>query len=342
MSATDFDDAWLERPDTLDNPWLRHLAGTGARIRREALFEPSGQMEPGLRPRGIIAIGAEARLIRAVMEPVCPVPFVAWPNYGLPGWVGPLDLVIFLGSEGSDRPMLAAAREANRRGASLLVAAPAASELAEISASRSTLTLPTTAEDPLAAAVAVLSVLGRLGLGPAVVPDHVAEAADLVAESCSPRRDLSISPAKELALGLADTQPLVWGGTVLAARASRRIAGSALRRAEADASPRRGRGRARALLRPRRRVRSVRGPVRGGAAGSAASAGGVRGPAEQPARPNSADEPRCAGRVGGVRVCRITSGAEELPGSEVDRYATLLQSGLYGAAYLGIGLGRAG
>lgn len=341
MSATDFDDARLERPDTLDNPWLRHLAGTGARIRREALFEPSGQMEPGLRPRGIIAIGAEARLIRAVMEPVCPVPFVAWPNYGLPGWVGPLDLVIFLGSEGSDRPMLAAAREANRRGASLLVAAPAASELAEISASRSTLTLPTTAEDPLAAAVAVLSVLGRLELGPAVVPDHVAEAADLVAESCSPRRDLSINPAKELALGLADTQPLVWGGTVLAARASRRIA-EALRRASgrpalaADAD----------ALEPLLASVVESDPF----ADPFEEAPLDRQPAlvvcedqqsNQLVRTQQTSLVALAESVG-VRVCRITSGAEELPGSEVDRYATLLQSGLYGAAYLGIGLGRAG
>lgn len=341
MSATDFDDARLERPDTLDNPWLRHLAGTGARIRREALFEPSGQMEPGLRPRGIIAIGAEARLIRAVMEPVCPVPFVAWPNYGLPGWVGPLDLVIFLGSEGSDRPMLAAAREANRRGASLLVAAPAASELAEISASRSTLTLPTTAEDPLAAAVAVLSVLGRLELGPAVVPDHVAEAADLVAESCSPRRDLSINPAKELALGLADTQPLVWGGTVLAARASRRIA-EALRRASgrpalaADAD----------ALEPLLASVVESDPF----ADPFEEAPLDRQPAlvvcedqqsNQLVRTQQTSLIALAESVG-VRVCRITSGAEELPGSEVDRYATLLQSGLYGAAYLGIGLGRAG
>lgn len=341
MSATDFDDARLERPDTLDNPWLRHLAGTGARIRREALFEPSGQMEPGLRPRGIIAIGAEARLIRAVMEPVCPVPFVAWPNYGLPGWVGPLDLVIFLGSEGSDRPMLAAAREANRRGASLLVAAPAASELAEISASRSTLTLPTTAQDPLAAAVAVLSVLGRLELGPAVVPDHVAEAADLVAESCSPRRDLSINPAKELALGLADTQPLVWGGTVLAARASRRIA-EALRRASgrpalaADAD----------ALEPLLASVVESDPF----ADPFEEAPLDRQPAlvvcedqqsNQLVRTQQTSLIALAESVG-VRVCRITSGAEELPGSEVDRYATLLQSGLYGAAYLGIGLGRAG
>ena len=47
---------------------------------------------------------------------------------------------------------------------------------------------------------------------------------DQVAEDCSPYADVSENPAKDLALGLADAHPLVWGGSVLAARASRRIA----------------------------------------------------------------------------------------------------------------------
>ena len=79
----------------------------------------------------------------------------------------------------------------------------------------------------MAAAVAVLAQLGGLGLGPVVHPEQVAEAADLVAEVCGPSSDLSENPGKALALELADSLPLVWGGTVLAARASRRKARNA-------------------------------------------------------------------------------------------------------------------
>ena len=40
----------------------------------------------------------------------------------------------------------------------------------------------------------------------------------------------------------------------------------------------------------------------------------------------------------GVRVARISSGDPDLPASDVERYVTMLQHGLYGAEYLGIGL----
>ena len=60
-----------------------------------------------------VAAGRDARLVRAVLEPVCPVPFVAWPGPGLPGWAGPLDLVIVLGgsTEDSDAVSAAVARQ---------------------------------------------------------------------------------------------------------------------------------------------------------------------------------------------------------------------------------------
>ena len=49
----------------------------------------------------------------------------------------------------------------------------------------------------------------------------VADAMDQVATDCSPYADVAENPAKDLAPGLAEAQPLVWGGSVLAARASR-------------------------------------------------------------------------------------------------------------------------
>ena len=78
----DFDDSLLDAPGLVDDEGLRWLAGAGARFRSAMLTERIGSPEFG-RPRGVIALGAEARLVRAVLEPVCPVPFVAWPAEGL-------------------------------------------------------------------------------------------------------------------------------------------------------------------------------------------------------------------------------------------------------------------
>ena len=67
------------------------------------------------------------------------------------------------------------------------------------------------------------------------MPDGVADTMDEVARDCSPKADVTENPAKDLALCLADAQPLVWGGSVLAARASRRVA-EALRAATGRAA----------------------------------------------------------------------------------------------------------
>ena len=75
----------------------------------------------------------------------------------------------------------------------------------------------------------MLQALHRLGVGPEVDSDTVAQVLDDVAIACSPHRDIANNPAKELALAFAETTPLVWGGSVLAARAARRVA-EAMRR----------------------------------------------------------------------------------------------------------------
>lgn len=333
-----FDDARLDAADVAEHEALRRLAGAGARIRTAALCEPIGRIDLDVRPRGVIAVGHEARLLRAVLEPVCPVPFVAWPAEGLPGWVGPLDLVVVLGSVGVDQAMVATAREAVRRGAALIVAAPESSDLAVLSASRSTLLLPTSSEDATAAAVAVLAVLGRMGLGPRVVPDEVADAADLLAESASPLIDLAHNPAKALALALGDDLPLVCGETVLAARAGRRIAeavravtGRAALAADADdVQPMLARLERRDLFAdPFDEPASDRFPVlivledRGGAAVVSHESLNLVRQAE----------------ALGVRVHTVRASAD-VPGGDVGRYVSLLQHGLFGAAYLGIGVGN--
>lgn len=335
-----FDDSWLEDPQALAaaDPILRRLAGAGARVRLETAEAraPISNLVGLQRPRAVIAAGSEARFIRGMLEPVCPVPFVAWPSHGLPGWVGALDLVVVMASDGSSPGLVASVHEAVRRGAQLLIACPDSSTIAEHAGSRSTVLLPTATADPLAAAIVVLAGLHEMQLGPEVHPDAVADAMDRVAEDCSPFADVSENPAKDLALGLADTQPLVWGGSVLAARASRRIAealraGSGRPALAADAD---------ALMTVLESVTPrdpFADPFTDGM--SADRRPGLimldDGNHDGMIRSDHA-RLKAAAERNDVRVCPIA----HLSGSDVERYAALLQTGMFAAVYLSVGLGR--
>lgn len=338
----DFDDSRLadEQVGPRADEALRHLAGAGARIRREAALparDLAAGFEAGRRPRGVVALGPGARLLRAVMEPFCPSPFVAWPFEGLPAWVGALDLVVVLSPDGSDPGLVQAVGEAVRRGSAVLVAARPESVIAEAAASRSSLVVPTETGDELACVVQVLSVLHELGLGPHVLPENVAEATDAVAEQCSPHRGLEQNPAKDLALHLADAQPVLFGGTVLAARAARRVAESLRRHSGRPALAADG-----AELEP---VLTAVG-TRDVFADPFDDPGALLRPVlvvlddgteDARARRATTELVAVANRHE-VRVVTLRAGH---PGvSPVDRYASLLHQGLYGSTWLAIGLGR--
>jgi len=205
---------------------LREIAGWGAEVRRSCTVAADvlSGIRAGDRPRAVVAGGPDGRLFRAVLEASCPVPFVAWPHAGLPGWAGPLDLVIVMCMNGNLQDEVDVVAEARRRGCTLLVAAPPSSAVREVSAGRDTIFIPAGSTDATAVAVPVLAALHSIGLGPAVEAEPVASALDDVAERCGPRVPTDQNPAKELALSLADDVPVVWGGSVLAARAARRVA----------------------------------------------------------------------------------------------------------------------
>src|SRR5580692_8440036 len=107
MPAEEFDDTRLDDPESLAevDTALRGLAEAGARVRHEvnAATDAMAALGDLLRPRAVVAAGADARLLRAVLEPWCPVPFVAWPGPSLPGWAGALDLVVVI-APGSHNP----------------------------------------------------------------------------------------------------------------------------------------------------------------------------------------------------------------------------------------------
>lgn len=223
-----FDDGRLDDADVLQgsDERLRFLAGAGPRVRAEveSCAEQLESLTDQGRPRAVVAAGDGARLLRAVLESTCPVPFVAWPGPGLPGWTGALDTVVVLAQAHDDPDAASAVAEAIRRGSTLLLATTKDSPVAELATGPYTTLLSTQSDDNLAGAVVLLQAMSRLGLGPAVDGEEVAHALDEVASDCSPFVDSVTNPAKLLAMTLGDCTPLLWGGSVLAARAARRIA----------------------------------------------------------------------------------------------------------------------
>lgn len=317
---------------------LRTLAESGARVRREAVGATEALSRAvaqiaDQRPRAVIAAGPDSRLLRAVLEPWCPVPFVAWPAPGLPGWAGSLDLVVVLAPEGSDPGTASAVAEASRRGCQLVVACPPESLVAEHATGRWTTILPTASADQLAIAVVMLTFLHQVELGPRATADSVAAALDAVAIECSPGRDISINPAKMLAITLADANPILWGGSVLAARAARRVAESIRRTSGRTALA----GDAEHLLpvveaaRPRDVFAD---PVADGASDRRPVLIVLDDGTDDPVGHEQRRRLESAARARDVRIETVTADAED----ELARYASLLLSGTYTAEYLRLGL----
>jgi len=336
-----FDESRLddERALAQADPRLRELAEAGARVRREAVEAADGIAAAVAtagtvdRPRAIVAAGPDSRLLRAVLEPWCPVPFVAWPGPALPGWAGGLDLVVVLAPDGTDRGTAGAVAEAVRRGCQVVVACPEGSLVARHAEGRWSTLVPTVTRDQLATAVVVLEYLDQVGLGPRADHGDVAEALDRVAVACSPHRDLAVNPGKMLAIALADTLPVVWGGSSLAARAARRVA-ETIRRASGRSAIA---GDAEHLL---PLIEAVR--PRDVFDDPFADEARERRPvlmifddgADDPVVQEDHGRLQAAALERGVRVETLTTDAA----TELARYASLVLNGRYGAEYLRVGL----
>ena len=336
-----FDEARLDDESALGSMdlRLRHLAESGSRVRREvgdaaeaadSAVERARELD---RPRAVVAAGPDSRLLRAVLEPWCPVPFVAWPGPALPGWAGSLDLVVVLAPDGSDSGTASAVAEAVRRGCQVVVTCPPGSLVAEHTVGRYATVLPSTTGDQLAAAVVMLSYLHRVQLGPETAPDAVADALDQVAIDCGPRKDLAVNEAKMLAIALADATPIVWGGSVLAARAARRVAEQVRRASGRTAIA----GDAEHLLpvieaaRPRDVFDD---PFAEGGAGPRPVLVVLDDGSEDATVREQRGRLQATAAERGVRVETLIT---EAP-TEVARYASLLLSGTYAAEYLRLGL----
>ncbi|MFM2437248.1 MAG: hypothetical protein RLZ55_47 [Actinomycetota bacterium] len=220
------------------------LAGTaaaGASLRVGLLeTDPHGVLAAaaGGRPRSLVVVGAGGSSAAGDLVAACAgrgssVPVVTVGGPGLPGWVGPLDLVVAVSASGSSPETLAAVGEAARRGAHVVGVGCGGPLFDAVVDARGVVLGIGRPPEPTPArlllwrlAAPVLLLAAELGLVE-VTRGAVAAAADeldAVALACGPAAELGGNPAKDAALLCAEGIPLIWGTPGVPAAAARRFA----------------------------------------------------------------------------------------------------------------------
>ena len=231
---------------------LRSLATAGAQVREAIDLSAMAGVERvsgGERPRSVLvaSLGGSAvvcDVLELLAEPGSPVPVSVRRNVPLPGWVGPLDLVIAVSQSGRAAGPLALAAEAARRGASLLTVGMSESPLADVAAQARGVHIGigrgrTTSRTALWSLLApVLLSAGHLGLVDvdAQVLLDTADRLDEVAEAARPSSDAFVNPAKVLAADLAQGVPVVLGDGALSGVSAGRAASMLARTARMPAT----------------------------------------------------------------------------------------------------------
>lgn len=221
---------------------LHSVAMAGAQVRAvsEALRE--GVLDPlaDLLPRSVIlvtgtsrAAAAAADLAIATVSSRVDVPLVSTPV--LPGWIGPLDVVVILGDDAGDMALADAAARALRRRAELVVGVPIEGPVREAVGSAGINLSARLDVDPrfrfsghLAVVVATLTALTRVRFtGPHPALDEIADALDAEAAANHVSSESFHNRAKLLAERLAERPAVFCGdtaaGCVVAARATQSL-----------------------------------------------------------------------------------------------------------------------
>jgi hypothetical protein len=218
------DDDLLDDPgrlETIDTGGLLRAAATaGAQVRSTAAAAEEAGLRrlTGERPRALVlltrpgAASAAAPLLLALLGPSCPVPVVT--TRSVPMWVGALDIVLANTTDPGDRELADGLARAVRRGAQLVLTAPADGPVAVAVAGRAVLLVPRIEVPPglalprtLTAGLLLLDALGLL----ATDVDALAGELDREAERDHVAHESLVNPAKSLALRLTGRTPLLWG-----------------------------------------------------------------------------------------------------------------------------------
>ncbi|MEE4024811.1 hypothetical protein V1Y59_17130 [Gordonia sp. PKS22-38] len=221
---------------------LQSVALAGAQVRavaeaqREGIFEPLTE----LRPRSVVIVCAgagvaasAAALVVAAVSSRVDVPIVCAP--ALPGWIGPLDVVVIAGDDAGDVVLADAAARSLRRRAEVVVAAPIEGPLREALGGNGIDLSPRVAVDSrfrlpgfVAALLAVFVSLAQVRFTGGV--PQVAELADALDDEAGanhPRNESFHNRAKSLAARL-DGRSVLWvgdtpGTAVIATHAARML-----------------------------------------------------------------------------------------------------------------------
>ena len=206
---------------------LRAAATSGAHVRAVAQASSEGVLTAltTARPRAVVVVTGGSLVARraadftvALIAAHLDTPLVVAPS--LPGWVGPLDIVVLAGDDPGDRHYYDAALRALRRRAELVVAVPVEGPLADAVGTEKAVDLsPRLPVDPrfgfarlVAVLVAVCVALEAVRLHPAPpLLSDVADAIDAEAAADHPGNETFHNQAKLLALRL-DGRPVVWAG----------------------------------------------------------------------------------------------------------------------------------
>ncbi|WP_329322560.1 MULTISPECIES: SIS domain-containing protein [unclassified Streptomyces] len=255
------DDSLLDDPEALARAdrreLLRGAAEAGARVRtaaRHATEAGIPDLKPDGRPRAVLIAGpglaatGVAELLGTLAGASCPVtrltPTGVAPAGGalrweLPGWAGPVDLVLIATPDGAEPGLELLVEQTYRRGSSVVAVAPAGTPIAEAVQGTHGLfvpmaTAPYEPNSPLAASAPgvlwalltpLLALLDRTGLvtAPPEALQKVADRLDQVAERCGPAIATYGNPAKTLAADLAEALPVIWTEGTSAGPAGRRF-----------------------------------------------------------------------------------------------------------------------
>jgi glucose/mannose-6-phosphate isomerase len=232
--SVEVDDAVLDDVAGLQNrdpdQMLRAVASAAAQIRTALTASAEAgleQLEALGRPRAVVVAGMGGSgiagdVLAAMAAASAQAPVVVQREPGLPGWVGAADVVVAVSCSGGTQETLAATDEAIRRGAALVGIGAEGSPLARRCTQARAPFVPVVKQlapraSMWALATPVLVAGGRLGLVDLSAEDFEAAATRLetVSEACRPDREAFVNPAKQLALELAGSLPMVWGaGTI--------------------------------------------------------------------------------------------------------------------------------
>ncbi|MFJ2032366.1 bifunctional phosphoglucose/phosphomannose isomerase [Streptosporangium sp. NPDC087985] len=218
---------------------LRVVAASAAQVRtshRVTRETDLSALVDGGRPRALVVVGMGGSGIAGdILNAVCghgtPLPVVTVRSYRLPGWVGATDVVVAVSCSGRTEETLAVAMEAVRRGCRLAAVGAPGSPLEAIARQAAAPFVPVTGEGPPRTAVWALSIplvviaaeLGLVQLDDEVL-ENVAKRLEEIAHRCRPASESFINPGKSLAMEMAETVPMIWGSSPLAAVAAYRWA----------------------------------------------------------------------------------------------------------------------